>query len=669
MSSIGPEFHAQRSNGPISSSLISERHVYNCGVCNRKWVSRLYLSNFYGRLPSKKRRCFNCNAMVYPENAKSEFVTAPLLIDDADDKNAKPSDIYINICEVRKEIAMFTKEAFTGMPLLLDSGAEVSVIGVNQCGGGANILPTTVSNIKGVSGRNINVLGMCHYPLDIGFQHVIHHNFLVVKLNLSYGILGLDFMKEHGVILDPRAAKAYLPSNDSITLSTFSEVINDRELTDPVCKIQWVKSLFVDRLVVSSSNKDARAKEAEIKCYEMLKSFPNLTQEPDYNKPLCHNFKLDINLVDKTPIMQKPRKFTQAEHDLIKAHMEDLVKRGALVRGSSEYVSPVVLVPKKNGKTRICIDYTKLNAQTATLNFPIPLIQDLSYILKRNHCWFSVVDLREAYYSLPLTKRATERAAIITYQGVFKPLRTQFGLKNAPAKFCELISTMIRGLENFVFYYLDDLLIFSETIEDHVKHVKCLFERISSFGMVIQTTKCNFCETEVKYLGYKISKQGLLPLHDNILAINEVTRPTNLQELRRFIGMINYYHSFVPKIASILSPLHELLKGKQRPKRRKIDWEEKHQIAFEQAKRALINATCLVFDDAGKSLILTTDGSGTHCGAVLEIPVNNDDNELREVKPIAFFSKCFAPSTRYWLYGVDITNTHGSFFFLCGIYS
>ena len=194
------------------------------------------------------------------------------------------------------------------------------------------------------------------------------------------------------------------------------------------------------------------------------------------------------------------------------------------------------------------------------------------------------------------------------------------------------------------FYYLDDFIVFSETIEDHWAHLQQLFVRLSNFGMIIQPEKCHFCESEVNFLGYKISNKGLLPVHDNVEAIRKITPPTNLQELRRFLGMITYYNNFIPNLALILSPLHELLKGKLRPKKRKLIWEDQHKVSFERAKQALMNCIHLAFDDSNKPLILTTDGSGTHCGAVLEVSTVVERCEMS--RPLAFFSKSFAPTTR-----------------------
>ena len=207
-----------------------------------------------------------------------------------------------------------------------------------------------------------------------------------------------------------------------------------------------------------------------------------------------------------------------------------------------------------------------------------------------------------------------------------------------------MMAEMVRGLEDFIYFYLDDFIIFSATIDEHVQHVQRLLERLDAYGMHIQPEKCHFCEREVKFLGYQISREGILPLQDNVAAIQELNPPSNLQELRRFLGMVNYYHNFIPEVARLLAPLHELLKGDRRPKKRKLDWKEEHQVAFTQAKQALVKVAHLAFDDPEQTLILTTDGSGTHCGGVLEVPIQKGVETVTQ--PLAFFSKPFSPTTR-----------------------
>ena len=149
-----------------------------------------------------------------------------------------------------------------------------------------------------------------------------------------------------------------------------------------------------------------------------------------------------------------------------------------MVRGSSYYASPITLVKKPDKKPRVCIDYTRLNKVTRTLNYPLPLIGSLRTLIAEKHKYFSVLDLRDAYNSLPLTPRASERAGITTSSGLYLPKRTPFGLKNAPSKFSEMMTVVIEGLTSFVYNYLDDFLVFSETLRDHLLHFRQLLKRL-----------------------------------------------------------------------------------------------------------------------------------------------------------------------------------------------
>ena len=665
MTSKSPDGHAEVKKGLVKSpKKFSDLLNFQCGCCGRSWTSRTVKTTKGGEKNSMTQRCFGCDEWVSPKGVKSESSLphgtnrgsgmasggsarskqsfSNHFSQSLNNRKESERQILVNTCGVQNGSRMFGKEAITEMPVLFDSGAEVSIIAARCCGGKANLGPPDTHNLKGVTGQSIASLGVCTIPLDLGFSRVLTHDLVVVDLDLPYIILGLDFMTKQGIVLDPKAEAAYLSeSDDAIELFLFQEIFSRK--TEEISEVQvsqMIKSLSINRIEVSRTNKSDEAYQGEKACLQILNSYSDLIRTPDYNQPVKHSFALDIKLMDVSSILQKPRRFTPLEHEVIKEHMNDLCKRGAAIRGASEYVAPIVLVPKKNKKLRVCVDYSRLNAQTMSLNYPIPLIRDLAFHLRPEHQWYSVLDLQEAYYSLPLTQRASERAAIITRDGVFKPLRTQFGLKNAPAAFCEMVATMVRGLEEFVFFYLDDFIVYSKTITDHVHHVRLLLDRLNKYGMSIQPEKCHFCEEEVNFLGYQISKEGFLPLENNVKALREITPPTNLQELRRFLGMVNYYHNFVPELARILAPLHQLLQGHKRPKKRKIEWLGTHQQAFEQAKEALANVTHLAFDNPLKKLILTTDGSGTHCGAVLETPVG------KELSPLAFFSKPFAATTR-----------------------
>lgn len=553
--------------------------------------------------------------------------------------------IQLDIATVKMDNEMFVIENVIKAPALLDSGAAVSIVPNKlwKSHGSGNLnKENEIRSLKGVTGNPISIMGSCTVPLDLGFSRMLEQEIIVVDLDLPYLIVGADCMLKHGIILSPQEHKAFLVNDyDSTNLHSFTDAVTTLEEEEVLSYGGGNAEIMVNKIGVLDSERGEEERRGDAACRMLLKAFPSLTSSPDYKKPPRHNFKLDIQLSDDRPILQRPRRFSPKDQEIIKDHFTDLTNRGAAIRGSSEYVAPIVLVPKKNNKVRVCIDYTLLNKHTIPLNYPIPLIQDLTHKIPPKTNFFSVLDLSEAYYQLPLTEEASRKAAIICNDGVFRPLRTQFGLKNAPARFCEMMASMIRGLENFIFFYLDDFLIFSASVEEHIQHVELLLQRLEKYGMFLHEEKCHFCLSEVNFLGYRVSGKGLLPMKDNVEAIRKLSAPTNLQEVRRVIGTINYYRNFIPKVSELLAPLNNLLKGDRRPKKRKITWTEEHQTALDQVKEALVTATHLSCDDASRRLVLTTDGSGKHCGAVLEVEGTNNE----PAKPLAFFSKPFTEKT------------------------
>ena len=244
------------------------------------------------------------------------------------------------------------------------------------------------------------------------------------------------------------------------------------------------------------------------------------------------------------------------------------MRNGAVINGSSSFASPVSVTKKSNGEYRFCVDYRKLNAQTKDINFPIPRIDSLQFLLTSENYWFSTVDLKSAYYSLPLTKSATEKAAIITHSGVFKPLRCPFGLKNAPAKFSELVAAVVQGLEGSIFAYLDDFLIFSKTLKEHLSHLDNILSRLSSFGFFLNREKCRLGKNSVDFLGYENSQNGMRPLAKKVEFISLLKPPKTVRDVRSFIGLVNYYKSFCENFSALTAPFNSLLKESNKKQKR-----------------------------------------------------------------------------------------------------
>ena len=546
---------------------------------------------------------------------------------------------------------VFDKKRLT--PLLIDTGADVSVIPRCLCKPYDEIEASEPIILKGISGKLVST-GTITCKLDLDLGEDFHHKFFVVDLKMTHMIAGVDFMITNQLYpILHRKVFVHEKTGRSCSLRSLSslpefypdvlcESNNQSVINKSLIETKSVKSPPPLLMIVDAE----RAKMIENKCFQILYEFPRIIAEPDYTSPAKHKHHLDVEVFDSyKPTQQRARPCSVADMRDVEEYSSDLTRKGALKQGTysgSTTVSPITIARKKDGSPRICVDYTKLNAKTVDINHPLPRIQSLTQKLTGKHRWFSVLDLREAYYSLPLTARASRLAAIITHKGVYVPLRTPFGLKNAPAKFCELVADLISGLESFVFAYIDDFIVYSETLEDHYKHLRKLFTRFDDFGMFINTKKCLFAKQEVKFLGYKISTQGMGTLDDKVSAVSQMPPPTTVTEVRRFLGSMTYYRAFLPNIAEVIAPISNLLKGPKKPKKSKIEWEAVHQHAYEATIKALCEATYLSFEDPDSPLVLTTDASLSHAGAVLEqVSLGKDHSEM---KPLAFFSQAFPRS-------------------------
>ena len=438
---------------------------------------------------------------------------------------------------------------------LLDTGATKSLLPKTR------FAPTKKCNDKivGVTGNSMQCYGTVELELDLQLATSFKHNFLVVDLPFSYGILGNDFFSLYAFKLCFESSSiTHTPTNSFV------------ELLSSPCRRHIVKMASLEEInkVIKTDHIEAKHKksEEESQCLNILKEFPTLLQEPSYFEAPKHKFCLDIELTDDRAIYQKPRPVPAREFQAINENFEKLLKCGAVIKKASKFASPVTVVKKKSGDFRICADYRKLNDKTVDLNFPIPSISNLQFLLTEKHKWFSVIDLRSAYYSLPLTERASERAAIITQRGTYQPLRSPFGLKNSPAAFCELISAVISGLESFTYSYLDDFLIYSKTFKDHKIHLRSLLERLRDYGLYLSEEKCVLAQKEVVFLGHIFSSEGIRPLEEKTDLIATLRKPKTLRELRSFLGVANYYRDHCRNFSKIVAPLNDLLKGPKRSK-------------------------------------------------------------------------------------------------------
>ena len=343
-------------------------------------------------------------------------------------------------------------------------------------------------------------------------------------------------------------------------------------------------------------------------------------------------------LIDSTakPKFFKPRSVPFTLRDKVETELQRLESLGIISPVKfSKWAAPIVPVVKKNGTVRICGDY-KVTANRATLteSYPLPLVDELMTDLAGGK-YFTKLDLSQAYLQLPLDNESSELLTINTHKGLFKYNRLPFGVSSAPAIFQRSMETLLRGL-NGVSVYLDDILVTGSTHENHLHNLAAVLEQIEQAGLRLNRSKCFFLQPRLEYLGHVIDEAGRHPTEDKIRAIKEAPAPTNITELRSFLGMITYYSKFLPNMSTKLTPLYALLAKKKR-----WSWHTKEEAAFQLAKQALHSDAVLVHFDSSKPLILACDASQYGIGAVLS-HVFEDGRE----KPIAYTSRTLNPAEK-----------------------
>lgn len=303
---------------------------------------------------------------------------------------------------------------------------------------------------------------------------------------------------------------------------------------------------------------------------------------------------------------------------------------------TSAYASPVTLQYKKIGlgaakiKDRMCTDFQALNKILIPESQPFPLIDEI--IPRTRGCsWFSAFDINAAFHSIPINPKDRYKTAFITQSGHFEWNVMPFGLKLSSAVFQRILSGIIRRykLSDFAVNYLDDILIFSKSFEEHLVHIQKLVDAIYAEGFRLNFKKCSFASSKVQYLGHIISPNSVRPLNDNIIAITDFPVPSSRRSLHGFLGKINFYRKFIPNSSSLLEPLHLLLR-----KNVPFSWTPECQSSFEEVKHLLTSSPILAIFDRDKPIFIYTDASGVGIGAVLK---QRQDDGVE--KPVAYFSQ------------------------------
>lgn len=310
-----------------------------------------------------------------------------------------------------------------------------------------------------------------------------------------------------------------------------------------------------------------------------------------------------------------------------------MLELGVIEPSCSEWCSPVVIIFKKDGSLRICIDFRKLNAISEFDAYPMPRIEDLLEKIGAAQ-YITTLDLCKGYWQVPLEETSRPYTAFRTPAGLFQFTVMPFGLHGAPATFQRLMDKLLQGCDGYSAAYLDDVVIFSHTREEHMQHLSEVLGRIHKAGLTLNPSKCEWARQETRYLGYQVGRGEVRPQLDKVEAIQNCPRPRTKKEVRAFLGLVGWYRRFVPQFATMAAPLTTLLGKNQR---NPVIWTAACEQAFQGLKTCLCSTPVLWSPDFKKQFLVQVDASKSGLGAVL---VQGDPGEEH---PILYLSRKLLP--------------------------
>lgn len=334
--------------------------------------------------------------------------------------------------------------------------------------------------------------------------------------------------------------------------------------------------------------------------------------------------KHEIHLLDDIPVSQPYCRIPPTQYREVKEHIAQLLRKGVIQESTSSFASPVVLVRKADGSLRLCVDYRRLNAKTKRDAFPLPRI-DESFDALQGAKFFSTIDLASGYHQVAVDERDRHKTAFSTPFGLYENLRMPMGVCNGPATFQRLMqSTMNDLIFQIMLVYLDDIMVYSQTFQEHLERLEVVFNRLKETGLKVKLEKCHFLQQEVRFLGHQISADGIGTDPEKVNAVKQWPVPSTVKELRSFLGFCSYYRRFIEGFSKIAGPLHDLVNlclnaGSLSKVNQMLLtlWTTDCQTSFEVLKGKLTCAPILGFADFTRPFIVETDASSHGLGAVL----------------------------------------------------
>lgn len=486
---------------------------------------------------------------------------------------------------------------------LLDSGASRTILGglgfEKFKEFGLKLHPNEVKSCGVADGTECPVIGSFIVPFCVE-DRVACVEVLVMPSLPHMLILGADFWRKLGIVPDLRHAHWKFSASPDVTLCSLTDGSHltseqSRELDD------FLQGVFSDM-------------PEDLGCTTLVQHVIKTTADP---------------------IKQRFYPISPALQRHVYAELDDMLEKEIVESSTSPWSSPIVMVRKPDGQYRFCVDYRKLNKVTERDAYPLPFISNTLDKL-RDARYLSSLDIKSAYWQVPMSPECKAFTAFtVPGRGLFQFRRMPFGLHNAPATWQRLIDRVLSHMEQYVFVYLDDIVVVTQTFERHLEVLREVFFRLREAGLTVRRDKCHFCRPELKFLGYVVNASGLHCDPDKVAAILNIPSPTNVKEVRRFIGVTSWYRRFVANCSGLLAPISRLLRKGSRFK-----WTEECETAFKTIKERLASAPVMSCPDFERPFVIQTDASDFGLGAVLS------QNFPEGERVVSFISRSLTSSER-----------------------